>query len=33
LFILPFDPKINWGILPNMDNHHMKFEHCGPNRT
>jgi hypothetical protein len=29
----PFDPKINRGLLPNMDNHPMKFEHCGPNGT
>jgi hypothetical protein len=21
------------GSLPNMDNHPMKFEHCGPNGT
>jgi hypothetical protein len=33
LDLWPFDNKINRGLLPNMDNHPMKFEHCGPNET
>jgi hypothetical protein len=33
LGLWPCDPKINRGVLPNMDNHPMKFEHCGPNET
>jgi hypothetical protein len=27
---LTFAPKINRGLLPNMYNHPMKFEYCGP---
>jgi hypothetical protein len=33
LDLWPCDPKINRGLLPNMDNHPMKFENCGPNGT
>jgi hypothetical protein len=33
LDLWPCDPKINFGLLPNMDNHPMKFEYCGPNKT
>jgi hypothetical protein len=33
LDLWPCDPKINRGLLPNMDNHPMKFEYCGPNGT
>jgi hypothetical protein len=29
----PCDPKIKRGLLLNIDNHPMKFEHCGPNGT
>jgi hypothetical protein len=28
-----WDPKIKRGLLPNMDNHPIKFEYCWPNRT
>jgi hypothetical protein len=33
LDLWPYDRKINKGLLPNMDNHPTKFEHCGPNGT
>jgi hypothetical protein len=31
LDLWPCDPKIINGLLPNMDNYPMKFEHCGSN--